>query len=112
MIIYSASKKEFIDDVLRNRIDTKIYSIYQEKIGRTSKSEQESWKHSMVYMNNILMLSSIPDDVNVAIEYQVPNTSKRVDFIIAGVNELDEESVVIIELKQWSEIEKRIKTVL
>lgn len=106
MIIYSASKKSFMDDVIKNKIDTKIYAIYQDKIGKTSKAEQDSWKNSMMYMSNILMQSNIPDDVNVAIEYQVPNTSKRVDFIIAGINEFDEESVIIIELKQWSKVEK------
>ena len=82
MIVYSASKKGFIDDVMKNRIDQKIYSVYQEKIGRTSISEQNSWKNSMMYMSNVLLQSNIPDDVNIAIEYQVPNTGKRVDFII------------------------------
>ncbi len=109
MIVYSASKKGFIDDVMKNRIDQKIYSVYQEKIGRTSISEQNSWKNSMMYMSNVLLQSNIPDDVNIAIEYQVPNTGKRVDFIIAGVNEEEEESVIIIELKQWSEVEKTNK---
>lgn len=107
MIVYAESKKGFIQDVLNNQIEHKIYEIYKQKIGRTSKREINSWMNSMMYMNNILIQSGIPDDANVAIEYQVPNTSKRVDFIISGLNESNQESVVIVELKQWS---KAVKT--
>jgi len=109
VIVYAESKKGFINDVLSNQIEHKIYDIYKQKIGRTSKSEIASWMNSMMYMNNILIQSGIPDDANVAIEYQVPNTSKRVDFIISGLNETNQESVVIVELKQWSQAFKTDK---
>lgn len=109
MIIYSTSKKAFIKDVLNNKIDQKIYETFKDKIGKSSISQINSWSNSMMYMNNILIQSEIPDDVNIAIEYQVPNTSKRVDFIIAGLNQDDQESVIIVELKQWSEVEKTNK---
>ena len=81
----------------------------KKKIGGSALSQINSWKMSMMYMSNILIQSEIPDDVNVAIEYQVPNTSKRVDFIIAGINQEQQESVIIVELKQWSEAEKTNK---
>lgn len=109
MIVYSASKKGFIDDVFNNRIEKKIYEVYQQKIGRTSQAEIRSWMNSMMYMSNVLIQSGISSDANVAVEYQVPNTSKRVDFIIAGLNELDEESVIIVELKQWDKVKKTLK---
>lgn len=41
------------------------------------------------------------DDIKIAIEYQVPLTSKRVDFLITGKNSEREDHVMIIELKQW-----------
>src|SRR5690606_1654762 len=44
----------------------------------------------------------IPTDAKVSIEFQIPLTSKRIDFIITGKGERDVEKVVIIELKQWS----------
>ena len=46
---------------------------------------------------------AIPDLAGVAIEYIVPNTQKRVDFIITGLDQQDNEHVVIVELKQWGE---------
>ena len=54
-------------------------------------------------MRNVLDDNDIADDVNLAIEYQVPLTSKRVDFLIAGQDEIGSSNVVIIELKQWED---------
>ena len=58
----------------------------------------------MQYMNNVLISGQIPGDAGVAIEYQVPLTSKRVDFILSGADGDMRETAVIIELKQWSEV--------
>lgn len=55
-------------------------------------------------MNNVLCNNlGINQDVNVAIEYQIPLTSKRVDFLVTGYDNQNKENVVIIELKQWEE---------
>ena len=56
----------------------------------------------MQYMNNVLTTAAIPDDAAVAIEYQVPLTSKRVDFILTGADDYRRETAIIVELKQWS----------
>ena len=45
--------------------------------------------------------ADISDDCNVAIEYQIPLTSKRIDFLISGLDERNQKNVVVIELKQW-----------
>ena len=58
----------------------------------------------MQYMNNVLMSGQIPGNAGVAIEYQVPLTSKRVDFILSGADGDMRETAVIVELKQWSEV--------
>ena len=49
--------------------------------------------------------SDIDDDVQIAIEYNIPQTSKRVDFIIVGSNGEGKDNIVIVELKQWSKAE-------
>ena len=109
MIIYESTKREFIDDVRKRIIDEKIYKTYQEKIGKTSKKEIESWRNSLKDMRDVLITDAIPHDAMVAIEYQVPNTSKRVDFLISGLDEQRGENVVIVELKQWQEAQKTNK---
>nr|WP_269135956.1 DUF2075 domain-containing protein [Sporosarcina cyprini] len=83
----------------------RLYNSYQEKIGRTSKAEIRSWENSLQKMSNVMQDDEIPNDAAVAIEFNIPNTSKRVDFLIAG-NDGHQDNVVIVELKQWEEVEK------
>ena len=104
MIVYSSTKLEFRQDVRNNRIEELIHEAYLRNLGHsTSKSEIESWKNSMMYMNNILEDVGIPDDTGVAIEYKIPQTSKRIDFILTGTNDHKKCTAVIVELKQWSD---------
>ena len=49
--------------------------------------------------------SNIPSDVGVAIEYNIPQTSKRVDFLISGYNKDNKGNVIIVELKQWEKLQ-------
>lgn len=105
MIIYEAQISEFLDDVANEVIVDRLYNVYQEKIGRTSKSEIRSWDHSLQRMSNVLRDREIPKDAKAAIEFKIPNTGKRVDFIIAG-NDGVADHAVIVELKQWESVEK------
>ncbi len=76
------------------------------KMGRRpSDNEFRAWNNSLEYMYKVLNDEGIPNDSGVAIEYNIPQTSKRVDFIISGYNEKEEGNAVIIELKQWDKIE-------
>lgn len=103
MIVYSATKKVFVLDALSNNISPKIEKLYVRETGyKANRSEVASWTSSMQFMKNILEDQSIPDDVGIAIEYKIPQTSKRIDFIITGKNNI-QKSAILIELKQWSE---------
>lgn len=102
MIVYRKYKREFIEDVFNGSIADEIDGAFVRYLGRhTSPNEVRSWKNSMMYMNNIVNTEDIPDESEIAIEYQIPLTSKRVDFIIAGLDGNKKENIVIIELKQW-----------
>ncbi len=106
MIVYSATKAEFRDDVKQNRIETAILAEFERRLGHsTGHAEVESWKNSMVYMSNVLDDDGIPADAGVAIEYRIPQTAKRVDFILTGRNAENHGAAVIVELKQWSDVQ-------
>jgi len=106
MIVYSANKKQFMNDVLANEIEKKILTSFVREVGHTtSKSEILSWQNSMLYMNNIISDPDIPDDAGIAIEYTIPQTSKRIDFILTGLDEEQKNVAVLVELKQWSQAE-------
>jgi uncharacterized protein len=107
MIVYEALKHEFVQDVYHQRIDDKIRTLVLEKAGiHVSIQEIHSWANSLTFVNNVINTPEIPDDSGIAIEYKIPNTSKRVDLILSGYDESDKPRAVIIELKQWSEVEK------
>lgn len=105
MIVYEAKKLDFLNDVVDDVIVDRIYNKFQEKYGKsTSINEIRSWKNSMQYMKNVLDSKSIPNDSGIAIEYKIPNTSNRVDFIITGEDKNRKQSAIIIELKQWESL--------
>ena len=85
-----------------NLIAEKIENAFFEHcIAHNNNAEYRSWANSMQYMCNVLDDRDISDECNVAIEYQIPLTSKRIDFLIAGQDSQAKQNVVIVELKQW-----------
>lgn len=105
MIIYESTTSGFLLDVENEIIVDRLYDVYQKKIGRTSRNEIRSWDSSLQRMSNVLRDRGIPRDAAVAIEFKIPNTGKRVDFIIAG-NDGEHDHAVIVELKQWETVQK------
>ncbi|GAA0451264.1 DUF2075 domain-containing protein [Alkalibacillus silvisoli] len=105
MIVYEATKDEFLGDVFNDDLVPNIINNYSKKVGKINEAEVRSWDNSMQYMYRVLTDPTIPENAGVAIEFKIPYTSKRVDFLITGKKE-DEDSVVIVELKQWDQVEK------
>ena len=103
MIIYSSTKQAFIQDFEQGVLVKKLHQTLTEKYRRVGESEIHSWQTSLSYMANVMRDIAIPDLAGVAIEYIVPNTQKRVDFIITGLDQNNKEHVIIVELKQWGE---------
>ena len=107
MLVYKETKKQFLLDVRQDLIEQKIENRMIENLHRhTGHSEIQSWMNSMQYMYKVMEYSAIPNNSEIAIEYKIPNSNKRVDFIISGQNDEGRESAVIVELKQWQEVEK------
>lgn len=107
MIVYHEMKRIFKMDVLSGMIADKIkLDLKEHGINDNSTSEFMAWNNSMHFMKDVLDSPSIPDDCEVSIEYQIPLTSKRVDFILTGSDDNNDDNVIIIELKQWSTAEK------
>lgn len=106
MIIYNKSLKDFKTDVTFNMMQSILLKTLREKgLSGGSASEINSWNNSLHFMKDVLDDSYFDNECQVAIEYNIPQTSKRVDFMIMGNNN-DEDHVVIIELKQWSRVNK------
>ena len=107
MIVYDGLKNDFLKSVEADSIAIEIEENILRKMGRhTGRSEFRSWENSLGYMYKVLNDSQIPDDAGVAIEYNIPQTAKRIDFMITGYDDSAAASMVIVELKQWEELDE------
>ena len=106
MIVYENSKRCFVEDIKSNCIADKIYAKIRERgINAGQEREFASWQNSLQFMRNVVDDKEIDDEVIIAIEYNIPLTSKRVDFIICGADAQNHDNIVVVELKQWQKAE-------
>ena len=111
MIVYINSSEGFLVDVDSNKISDRIKEAYFQKSGKTNFNDKEdnSWINSMEFMGKIIRRSNIAKDCGVMIEFGLPSTSKRIDFIVSGKDEIGNKKFIIIELKQWKEAQSTTK---
>ena len=103
MIIYKSTAAEFRTVCFTRSISAVIEESFKLATHRTvGQSEINAWGSSLQHVAIALNDKLIPDDAGVAVEYTIPQSSKRMDFIISGYGEDRKPALVIMELKQWS----------
>ncbi|MCR5348081.1 MAG: DUF2075 domain-containing protein [Bacilli bacterium] len=106
MIIYSGTLNDFRQNVILNQMsDLLLKGLRDKGLSGGSVSEVNSWNNSLHFMKDVLEDSYFDPACQVAIEYNIPQTCKRVDFMVMG-NNGQSDHVVIVELKQWAKVEK------
>jgi DUF2075 family protein len=105
VLAYLATKDQFlrdaptIEDVVRAAVKRHLHID-------VSRNEYESWKNSLGNaMSHVMHDPTIPQDAAVAVEYRLNGRRFRIDFLIAGRDHSGADSVVIVELKQWTDID-------
>ena len=115
MLAYLASKEQFLKDAPTIEDIVKV-AVKKNLNISVAQPEYNAWRNSLGNaMSHAMNDPGIPDDAVVAVEYRLNGRKFRIDFIIAGFNRAGKESVLIIELKQWtevnfSELEDHVKT--
>ena len=110
MLVYQADKRQFLRDHDDRDIDEVIHASFLAATGRrVPKAEVQSWRESLGFMAKVLRDDGIPEDVGLAVEFHVPQSSKRIDMTLSGYDEDGEKTAVIIELKQWQEAQPSTK---
>lgn len=105
MRLYSGTSIDFIDDTVHNRISGKLADAFKYAYGRSPGSgELNSWRNSLRAASQIVQAANL-NDHGIILEYQLPMSSKRLDCMVVGRNELLNDEAVIIELKQWDSCE-------
>ena len=105
MLAYLAPKSQFLEDapIIEDKVSEAVSRNFNIKVGQ---SEYLSWRNSLGNaMSNVMRSATIPDDAGIAIEYRLEGRKLRMDFVISGLDERGKESLVIIELKQWTDIQ-------
>ncbi|MBO9715975.1 MAG: DUF2075 domain-containing protein, partial [Pseudoxanthomonas sp.] len=103
MIVYQATKSKFLHDCDNDQIEDVVQRAFVMKAQRyASPSEFKAWRASLTAMARVLRDGDIPDDIGIGVEFGIPQTAKRIDFILSGQADDGTPHVVIVELKQWS----------
>jgi len=111
MIVHLANKSQFREDILSNRIEEIVHESFQRTLGKfVGSNKLASWKNSLREMDRIMEDAEIPHNAEVAIEFDIPQTGKRVDFIITGTRADRQRIAVIVELKQWTDAKATPRT--
>ena len=107
MIVYAQTKARFLQDVHSNRIARVVEQAFAQQLGFVpGRAELSAFQNSLNYVGNILGDPIFDADLGVAIEYKIPQTSKRIDVLLTGRDKLGRPTLIVIELKQWTELEK------
>ena len=103
MQLYCGTTTQFVEDTLQNRIagrlENAFFNYYRR---RPSPAEVNSWRNSLGKMCSVVQYARLKDN-GLVLEYQLPLTSKRLDFMITGRDVRGTANAVIVELKQWSD---------
>ena len=103
MIVYQADKKQFLKDNDDKDIEEVIHQRYATATGhRVQAAEVRSWRESLGFMARVLRDDDIPADTGVAVEYHIPQSSKRIDMTLTGFGDDGTKTAVVVELKQWA----------
>jgi hypothetical protein len=105
VLAYLASKEQFLHDA--PTIEDVVAAEVRKNLRiNVSQNEYQSWRNSLGNaMSHVMHDPLIPSDAAVAVEYRLNGRRFRIDFLIAGKNDLGQDSLVIVELKQWTDID-------
>lgn len=105
MRLYASTVEEFYDQVDLDRISDVISSAYKKELGRTPpEAERRSWRNSLLSLSGVCRKAGL-DGQGIIVEYQLPQSSKRLDVLITGADSAGVDRAEIIELKQWQQCE-------
>lgn len=106
MQLYAGTSRDFISDATRNGIASKLEQAFLDAFHyKPSLQEVQSWQNSLFRMAFALQEGRFQDH-GVLLEYQLPLSSRRLDCMVTGHSDEGVPHSVIVELKQWSDVEE------
>lgn len=103
MKLYAGTSEQFMTDARMHRIAEKLRVEYVAQIGhKPGGAEFNAWQNSLTALALVIDQAELTDH-GVILEYQLGNTSRRLDAMLTGHAPTSAEHAVVIELKQWGE---------
>jgi hypothetical protein len=104
MLIYQNNTKQFVEDVRNNVITDIMSSNFASRWTRKpGYGELASWQNSLSRVRDLVEVAGLEDNM-IALEYEVPYNQSRIDCLLFGCGADSTENIVLIELKQWSDV--------
>ena len=101
MKLYAGTTEQFVADSQLHRIAEKLRNEYVAQIGyKPGPAEFNAWQNSLQALALLINQAKL-EDHGVILEYQLGNTSKRLDAMLTGRSSSSAENAVVVELKQW-----------
>lgn len=105
MLLYSSICADFYRDVRSNTIDDIVNAAFRREFGRDAgASEQRSWRNSLPRFRDACEEAGL-DQQGIIIEYQLPQSSNRLDVMVTGATATGVDHATVVELKQWEDCE-------
>lgn len=105
MRLYSGTSQQFIKDTIQNQIADKLKAAFFSYFRyNPSQGEMNSWRNSLRAMSQVIQYAGLKDN-GVLLEYQLPQSSKRLDCMLTGQDDDLADNAIIVELKQWDKCE-------
>ena len=105
MRLYEGTTSQFVEDAAENRIPKILSDNFEAHYHRpVNPYELQSWNNSTQFVKNLVDRARLKDNM-IALEYEVPYSTKRIDCLLFGHGLDQSENIVLIELKQWSVVE-------
>lgn len=102
MRLYTGTTKQFVVDSIQDRMAFRLKEAFIGYYGyKPGEGEIRSWRDSLRAMANVVQFAQL-NEHGVAVEYELPGNSRRMDFFITGQDQQTRDNAVIVELKQWS----------
>ena len=100
MKLYAGTTEQFWADARMHRIAERLRAEYTTQIGhRPAPSEVANWQNSLMALSMHLDQAELTDH-GVIGEYQLGNTSRRLDAMLTGRSSSSAENAVVVELSR------------
>lgn len=105
MLLYQGSTQDFVQDTVHNRIADLMRQAYEAYYRRSvSPAEYTSWLNSLQAVENLITHHRLYENI-IVLEYELPYCNQRIDCTLFGQGIQGDRNVIVMELKQWSEVE-------